>query len=506
MKTLKHLEKKRYVWFLISICTLFFFLRLPSLIEPYWYGDEGIYQVISMALHNGRELYSGLWDNKPPLLYILYSLFSGEQFMLRLLSLLTAIYTTIVFFFLSSKLFNNLKIAGIVTTFFVILFATPYLEGNIANAENFMLPLTITAGFIFYSITEKGDRKKQHNRRLLFFAGFLLGLSFLFKIVAIFDFAAFLLFLLLITSLQKNHSKTFHLHKELQIFREWFKESAAYVFTGFLLPVCIPFIYYAITGNLTAFIQAAFFGNVDYVNYGNTFIIPQGLLILKVCAFLIALVFIYLKRNSFTKPTLFITIWFLFALFSAFFSQRPYTHYLLVLLPSFCLLSGLLFSKQAWQVKSLIALPLIFVIMVAITYFPVFGIKKTVLYYQYTSQFLTGEKDVKEYQAFFDPETPRDYELATYIKNHTTSSDQIFLWGDSPQIYYLTQKLPPGRYSTAYHIIEHEGGVEETQAVIDKTQPRFIITLSEAPSIPFYLPSYVGRYSLKGATIYERTF
>lgn len=506
MKTLRHLEKKRYIWFLISISALFFILRLPSLIEPYWYGDEGIYQVISLALQNGRDLYSGLWDNKPPMLYLLYALFSGDQFTLRFLSLLTAIYTTIVFFFLSSKLYKNLKIAGITTTFFALLFATPYLEGNIANAENFMLPLTVTAGFIIYSLTETAELVKQRKRRLLFFAGFLLGLAFLFKIVAIFDFAAFLVFLLLLSSIQRNTGKTFQFRKEIYAIKEWSKESGKSLLSGFLLPVCIPFLYYAITGNLMPFIQAAFFGNIGYVNYGNTFIIPQGLLILKVIAFITTLTFIYRYRKSFTKPTMFITVWFLFALFSAFFSQRPYTHYLLVLLPSFCLLSGLLFVKRAWKVKTVIALPLLFVIVIAVTYFPVFGIKRTLQYYQNTVQFLTGEKHVEAYQAFFDPETPRDYDLVTFIKNHTTQSDQIFLWGDSPQIYYLTQKLPPGRYSVAYHIIESKGGVDETQAVIDKTKPKFIITLSEAPPIPFYLPSYVGKYSLKGATIYERSF
>ena len=46
------------------------FLRVPSLFEPYWYGDEGIYLTIGRAMRGGMELYKEVHDNKPPLLYV----------------------------------------------------------------------------------------------------------------------------------------------------------------------------------------------------------------------------------------------------------------------------------------------------------------------------------------------------------------------------------------------------------------------------------------------------
>ncbi|MBP6098670.1 MAG: hypothetical protein KA477_01670, partial [Candidatus Levybacteria bacterium] len=64
-KTLKDLPSFS-IWYII---VFFVILRLPSLIEPIWYADEGIYEVIAHAMHNGRVLYSEVWDNKPPLLY-----------------------------------------------------------------------------------------------------------------------------------------------------------------------------------------------------------------------------------------------------------------------------------------------------------------------------------------------------------------------------------------------------------------------------------------------------
>src|ERR1051326_55110 len=98
MKFLAKLEKQRVTWFLIITLFLFFLLRLPSLFEPYWYGDEGIYQVIGSALRNGRQLYSGIWDNKPPVLYLIYALFNGDQAGVRFFSLFFGIASVCIFF------------------------------------------------------------------------------------------------------------------------------------------------------------------------------------------------------------------------------------------------------------------------------------------------------------------------------------------------------------------------------------------------------------------------
>jgi hypothetical protein len=157
-------------------------------------------------------------------------------------------------------------------------------------------------------------------------------------------------------------------------------------------------------------------------------------------------------------------------------------------------------------VKAAIGIMLLCVVFVAVAYFHVYGITRTFLYYQNVLSFLSGHEKVRDYQAFFDPETPRDYDVVSYINHHASSQDQIFIWGDSPQIYALTKKLPPGRYTVSYHIIEHENAFEETQAAIDKTKPKFIITLSEAPPLPFRVSNYSGIYGIKGAAIYERTF
>src|SRR3989344_7567833 len=107
MRVLSGLEKSKSFWFLLFTAFLFFLLRFPSMFEPYWYGDEGVYQALGLGMDNARVLYRDIFDNKPPFLYILYGIFDSDQFLLRLSSLVFGIFSVVLFFKLSQKLLNN---------------------------------------------------------------------------------------------------------------------------------------------------------------------------------------------------------------------------------------------------------------------------------------------------------------------------------------------------------------------------------------------------------------
>jgi 4-amino-4-deoxy-L-arabinose transferase-like glycosyltransferase len=102
------LERSKMFWTIFLSSLVFFILRLPSLFEPNWYGDEGIYEVIGKAMSQGRILYLQIWDNKPPLLYVTYAIFHGDQFGARMLSLLFGLGAVITLFFLAKKLFKEI--------------------------------------------------------------------------------------------------------------------------------------------------------------------------------------------------------------------------------------------------------------------------------------------------------------------------------------------------------------------------------------------------------------
>lgn len=494
IRLLHNLEKSRHFWFLFIISILFFFLRFPSLIEPYWYGDEGVYQVIAMAINENWLLYQDIWDNKPPLLYLLYAFFGGDQFSIRLASLLVGLLCLCVYFLLAKKLLKKFKVVAFSTILFAVLLATPALEGNIANAENFLLLPILLSALLIISAT------KETKPSAFILIGFLLGISSLLKVVAVFDAIAFAIFLL-IYRLPDNHRLTLHYLKRAITNRHSF---FLYYAAAFLLPIIATSSYFLFNNALSDFINASYLGNITYVAHENTLLIPQGLVAIKLILLGIFLILVIKKRAIFSTTFFFILLWTGFSLFNAFFSQRPYTHYLLNLLPSFCLLLGYAIIAGK-KLRILILTIIIGITSLVIANFNFYALKKMLPYYTNAVSFITGSKNTSSYQAFFDERTPRDYQIATFIKTHTSQSDEVFIWGDSPQIYALSNKLPPFKYTVAYHIIQN-GALEETQKMIDTKKPKYVITLSETPTIPFRLSLYNEKMSIQGAIIYESIF
>ena len=494
MTLFRKLEKSRDFWFLLITSLFFFLLRLPSLFEPYWYGDEGIYQVLGVAMNQGRLLYRDIWDNKPPLLYFVYSLFGSDQFWVRLFSLIIGILTVLAFYFLAKKLFLKKGAVFVSTGLFSVLFGLPLLEGNIANAENFMLLPIITAGILVLKSTEIKIQTTKY--LILFISGILLSIAFLFKILGVFDFAAFTVFLVFADS---NFSFG-NLLKRKTLSLEIEKITS---FTlGFVLPIALVAMIFLFNGAISYFVKAVLFSNVGYVGYGNKLIIPQGFLILKLLILGLFCLFIYAKRKTFGFPTMFVYLWLAFSIFNAFFSQRPYTHYLLTLLPSFCLLLGYyLFDKTRRKFTFLVLVLTLFIVLKSFWFFVRFP-----FYYTNFISFMTGQKTVFSYQTFFDKETPTDYAIAAYISSHSTPEDSVFIWGNNPQVYKLANRLPPGKYAAAYHITSYPDGISNTKNAIMVKKPKTIVIMPNAGSMPFSLLGYTEKIKIENVLIYERVF
>src|SRR4030065_1696497 len=74
---------------------IIFIFRLPSLFEPYWYGDEGIFAAVARNLNLGGVLYETAWDNKPPMIYLTYAaifkVFGVSMFWLRLVTIIVVL-------------------------------------------------------------------------------------------------------------------------------------------------------------------------------------------------------------------------------------------------------------------------------------------------------------------------------------------------------------------------------------------------------------------------------
>ncbi len=484
MKLFKSLEKSFSFWFLLFSSLIFFILRWPSLFEPYWYGDEGIYQALGILINSGASLYSGAWDNKPPLLYVLYALFGSDQFTLRALSLILGLISVWIFYFLANKLFPKNKWARVAATlFYTFFFGSRIIEGNIANAENFMLLPIVISAYLVYS----GEfiKKSLHFKNYLL-AGVIISLAFLTKIVAVFDFLALSAFILIDPE------------KDL---KDKFRNKTLAFIIGFFAPILFVTIYFFITRNFFDYLDGSFFSNINYVGVGNKFIIPQGLLYIKTVLLFGFVGFLYWRRRNIDRAAMFILIWFAFSLFSAFFSQRPYTHYLIMTLPAFSLMIGGIIELKKERIFMIIIIILSYL---AINHSFGFHEEKFFNYYANLINFCQNKKDVSSYQAFFDPITPRDYEIARYVSLNTKRDENIFVWGNNAQLYKLTNKTPLLRYTVAYHITGYPKGINEMKKALDEKKPELIIVMPNVGDFPYVLNGYQEKMNIGGALIYEK--
>lgn len=440
-------------------------LRLPSLFEPFTYGDEGIYLALGQAARKGLIFYRDIHDNKPPMVYLLAEL-AGNFSTYRLIAFIWSLATLFVFYQLSHLLFKKNLPSIITTTLFAFLTSIHTFEGNVANAENFMLLPTIAA---FYFVAKEGFDKKIHqyqSAKIWLLAGVLLGLAALFKVPAAFDFFALcaLLFLAFFKERKKNYAL--------------YTRRYAFLLVGFILPILLTLIYYASQGALVQYLTAAFFQNLPYLSSWSGGQSQAGglpLLLLArawAVALLILLLFLFGKKIS-LRVQLILT-WFGFSWFAALLSSRPYPHYLIQVFPALSLSFGLIFTKERGIIKERIA-PVALLIVFIATYSSLqFWGYHNLPYYLNFYQFVLGNKNQQEYFNDFDGRASTIYQVADYLQSHTVAHEKIFIWGNTPFIYPLARRLPVGRYTVAYHIIDFNG-YQETLTRLQEIKPRYII-------------------------------
>lgn len=449
--------------FYILSLILFFLLRLPSLFEPYWYGDEGIYLALGQGIRKGLLLYQQIHDNKPPTLYYLAALSQtvlGFRLLLALIML-----PTIYFFYRLCQQFLTEKLSKIATIVFLVITSIPLIEGTIANAEVFMLLPTILAFILFL-------KSKKISSRSLIISGLLLGLAFTIKVPVAVEFAFLALWLLLF-----QQSKI----KNLVIFS-----------LSFAAPILLYLIYFALKGALSPFLFAALLQNFGYLSSWSTGTqtssVASGGLVNRGVILLIlwAISFFLYYRKKISQDIFFLSGWFGAALFGVLLSGRPYPHYLIQVLPPLILLVFSFSKSKKWI--SLLSLLFIYSLFhFHFYYYPVFS------YYKNYYSHLLGKRDRTTYINYFNSEMSKAEELAQKIKSETTPEDRIYIWGDNSSLYPLSDRLPATKYIVAYHVVDFNA-YELTVSQLKIQTPKLIIYYPNS-SRPFLsLDAFINSY------------
>jgi len=474
-------------WILVVLLASFI-LRIPSFFEPFSYGDEMIYLTMGEGVRRNLTLYKDLHDNKPPLLYFTAAI-AGNVFWFKVILAAWSMITVVVFWRLTQKLFpqshGKPKIA---TIFFALLTTLPLFEGQIANAENFLILPTILGFLLAISIKD--------NLKNIFLIGVVFSIATLFKVPAVFDMLALLAFWFITTKREKGWLKRF------------FVKSSVLV-TGFIAPISLTFIWYFAKGALNEYLVAAFAQNVGYLSSwrpqdaAKPFIVRNFPLIVRGLIVLGGSGALFFFRKKLSASFVMATVWALFALFAATLSERPYPHYLLQVVPSIAILFAIFSdARLKEQVYALIPILLFTFVPVYFKYYEYSSIS----YYKRFLDFVSGTITKDEYFRRFDGNIKRNYEIATFIKSSTTANEKIFVWGDSPPIYAMSRRLPPLKYVAEYHINDFSSQ-EETIGALEKNKPSFIVVLPGAPAFPklteFLTKNYLEVQTIDKAKIWR---
>ena len=442
-------------WLFILLLGVILF-RIPSFFEPYSYGDETIYLTLGEGIRKGVTLYKNLHDNKPPLLYITAAV-AGNLFWFKAILLTISLLGITLFYKFSEKLFPKTKSFSLAATIiFAVLTTLPFFEGNIANAENFMIVFSLAAFYILLF--------KKPTRKNIFISGVLFSFASLYKVPAIFDFPAIIFYWLMSEGISKKNLVTI------------FKRSVI-LMIGVAFPIVITFVYYGLRGAFKEYFIAAYLQNFGYLSSWRpdsqraSFIVRNAPLLIRLSVVILINLILFLFKKRVDKKFLFIISWLSFGLFAVTLSERPYPHYLLQSSAPVSLLVGLLITSTSMlQVYSIFPITVFLFIPL---FFRFWHYRSSDYYLKFTnliSKKISGE----QYMESFGSRTISDYDISGIIKRLTSEKDTVFVWEDSAQIYALSDRLPPIKYTSGYHINDFSS-INETVTQLGKNKPKVVV-------------------------------
>jgi hypothetical protein len=451
---------------LIILVAIVVMLRLPSLFEPYWYGDEQIYLAIGQGVRKGLVLYRDITDypNKPPLIYLLAAA-AGSVFWFKFMLMMWNVVHVVVVNRLLARLWGEKKwLVWGGSGAFILLTALPMLEGNIANGEMFMtMPVTLAMLLLW---------KAQY-----FWAGLMLALGFLFKIpVAAEVVAAGLAF---------------------WVFRHSFKGIISFGI-GFGLPIAVVLGAWYGMGVAPIDLVQNMLGSSKYVT--NYPLAPRLILVAGITGGL------YLIKKRLSRKLIWAGLWLIWALFGATLSGRPYPHYFIqIVVPVIVTLGVVLVARNRLQLavgSAVLALVGLTLVILKVPPYPVMA------YYANFGRWVAGQKSFSDYAAAFDQRMPRNYKLAYYLTTHTSPEARIYIWGNQPDVYVMADRLPVGKLVTSFHV-EDLQAYAATMEWLKNDPPAYIVMMADEPrqfkELEYWLDqNYLETDTIGAAKVYKK--
>ena len=510
--------------FIILIFVLILF-RIPSLFEPTWYGDEGVYAAVGNDINQGKVLYSETWDNKTPLIYytyaIVFKIFGVNLLWVKVLSLIFSIILFIYFFRIFRLLFPDKKFisAGVL---FIIFWGAHFFEANIASGENFFVPISVAATFYFLKYILRTGKNID-----ILIAGLLWGIAFLYKIHPLFDIIGVLLFY--IVFILRPNSAADHSDEKFITVRgvpELLSQKIMYlaktfiiIATGFITPALIFLIGASASSSLGDFLQMFLSQSGTYVfdfkNAAFGLIFFESTLVTRTILLLIifvVLAYLFFKHKINVKYFLVLNM-FIFSAYALLFSGRPYPHYLLQIFIPFILLLVLVYQVKRDSFSLLKFSSIGFLILYFVLNIFYLGQRMSVynspIYYANFISYAAGFQNEQKYNDTFDSHVNPLQNLLSNTQE--LRGQKVFLMENLPWYYPLSGVINPSKYTALYHLGQDRVNLNDFATTLSHNAKYIIInSKSYKDLVPSELKKIIGesyfQYKMVGDFVVFKNF
>lgn len=429
-----------------------FFSFFPSVIDH----DESTYLEIARMLLSGKILYVDMVDIKPPGIFLilagLQAVFGYSLFVIRLLVALWIGLTAFLVYLTAKQLHNEERSSLAAGIIYIFLISTWSFYGLSITPEIFFNLFTILALYVLLS--------KQHAVKY-FWAGLLAGTGFIIKYLVLFDFTAFMVYMLFLATPSLREKKIPRVILVIIL-------AAA----GFLLPFGIMNLLYYLSGHFEDLKNIVYLAPAKYPSAFEPWKMLKYLLDFQLRFLPVFLMFYYvLFRKKFSEDKIpatgrLLVAWLLMALVAVILAGKTFGHYTIQLMLPVSLIAGLLFHPSiTWPFKKEPVLSrktgfvIIAVLIVAVSAMKI----------EYMVR-----KDVPA-------------EIADYLRPKLGKEDNIYTGNYHHIIYYLLKKDSPTKYVHRSLLLSENhiralniNAAEEFRQIMDR-QPAYIIVRDEFP-------------------------
>jgi hypothetical protein len=422
-------------WLVLTLACLAFvlLLGLPTIIVPLG-TDQVLYSLGARTILDGGQLYRDLWEIKPPLVFLIYSVpfaIAGEHMeAIRVLDLVNTAVAMAAVFLLGRRLFSER--AGIFAAAFYGFTYLTWHTPSLGEAESFM-----AAPLAFAFLLYRPEDGRQDAGWRAGAAGLLLGLVFALKATAL----VFLLGLPAAELLLRDRAR-------------WTREGAlqrlALAIGGFLIVQMAVALYLAVAGVLNDFIDIQRHYTVHYNAYrfgGHShlrFLLETTRDWITSTSFLVVpagvAVFFALFRPRQAGGVYLIALLSLLGVFALWWQGKMFEYHWLMVVPLLALLAGYsvdqlvaLFASALGGPQARAATALLAASLLALAVQPLLN---TYDGYRVLLHYAGGSMTRREVEAHYIPLYSENHQLVDYVRANSGPDDRIFIWGFWPQVYF----------------------------------------------------------------------